>query len=169
MQQPLSWRKGAHLVLIGWLAMIGFDFFWHAGLLAGLYARPSPFLLAPERAFALIPVGYLSFLLLSVLLVWLAARVEVQSGREGALFGLKLGALAWGALVLGLFSIATASPLLLGAWFVGQTLELGIAGALVGRGLQGARLRGLYGRALLLLVVAVVASVVLQNVGTFFG
>jgi hypothetical protein len=163
MPQRTSWRKGIQLIFLAWLAMIGFDLFWHAGVAAGLYAQPDPFLLAPERAFALIPIGYLSFLLLGVLLVWLAARVGVDTTRSGAAFGLKLGALAWGALLLGLYSIATAPPLLLAAWFAGQTVELGLAGAVVGYGFSVPRLRGLFGRVLLLVLVLVVAAIVLQN------
>lgn len=150
MAQRITWRKRIEIIVLAWLAMIGFDLFWHAGVVADLYAQPDPFLLAPERAFALIPVGYLSFLLLAVLLVWLAARVGVDTARAGAAFGLKLGALTWGALLLGLFSIATASPLLLVAWFVGQTVEMGLAGAVVGYGVSAPRLRGLFGRVLLL-------------------
>jgi hypothetical protein len=163
MAQKMTWRRGVQLVLLAWLAMIGFDLFWHAGIVADLYAQPDPFLLAPERAFALIPLGYLSFLLLAVLLVWLAARVGVNRARAGAAFGLQLGALAWGALLLGLFSIATAPPLLLAAWFAGQTVEMGLAGAVVGYGLSAPRLRGLFGRVLLLVFLLAAAAIMLQN------
>ncbi len=163
MSQPLSWWKGIQLTFLAWLAMIGFDLFWHAGVVANLYARPHPFLLAPERAFALIPIGYLSFLLLAVLLVWLAAPLAIDTARAGAAFGLKLGALTWGALLLGLYSIATAPPLLLVAWFAGQTVEMGLAGAVVGAGIHAPRLRGLLGRVLLLVVVLAVTAIVLQN------
>lgn len=163
MTQRVGWRKGIQLIVLGWLAMIGFDLFWHAGVVADLYGQPDPFLLAPERAFALIPVGYLSFLLLAVLLVWLAVRVGVDTARAGAAFGLKLGALTWGALLLGLYSIATAPPLLLAAWFAGQTVEMGLAGAVVGYGVAMPRLRGLFGRVLLLVFLLAVAAIVLQN------
>ena len=40
--------------------------------------------------------------------------------------GLQVGAFAWGALVLGLLSISTASIGLLAGWFIGQTIEAGI-------------------------------------------
>lgn len=163
MAQRVAWRKRIQLIILAWLAMIGFDLFWHAGVVADLYGQPHPFLLAPERAFALIPVGYLSFLLLAVLLVWLAVGVGVDTGRAGATFGLKLGALTWGALLLGLFSIATAPPLLLAAWFAPQTVEMGLAGAVVGYGVSMPRLRGLFGRILLLVLVLAVAAIVLQN------
>jgi hypothetical protein len=67
--------------------MLGFDFLLHAGLLAGLYLQPSPFLLPPVTALALIPAGYLSFLLLAVLLVWLMRRLKLAGWRAGAIFG----------------------------------------------------------------------------------
>jgi hypothetical protein len=127
-------------VLLGWLAMLGFDFFLHGGLLAGLYAQPDPFLLSPAQAFALIPVGYLSFFLLSGALTWLMVRLRVPGGREGALFGLELGALVWGALVLGLASVSTASLALLAGWFGGQVAELALAGYFVGSALAGGSL-----------------------------
>ena len=57
----LSLRSLILLTLLGWLSMIGFDFFLHAGLLARLYLIPSPFLLPATTTFRLIPVGYLSF------------------------------------------------------------------------------------------------------------
>jgi hypothetical protein len=89
--QPNDARRIALIVLVGWLTMLGFDFFLHGGLLAGLYVQDSPFLLRPAQAFALIPLGYLSFLLLSSALTWLMVRMGVHDGREGAVFGLKLG------------------------------------------------------------------------------
>ena len=56
----LSLRSLILLTLLGWLSMIGFDFFLRGGVLARLYLTPSPFLLPATSAFSLIPVGYLS-------------------------------------------------------------------------------------------------------------
>ena len=145
--------------------MLGFDFLLHAGLLAALYLQPSPFLLPPVTALALIPVGYLSFLLLAVLLVWLMIRLKLAGGRQGALFGLELGGLAWGAFVLGLLSVSTASVSLLIGWFVGQTLELAIAGAVVGSGLASMRLRRLFGVVIVFVLLSIVTTIILQSVG----
>jgi hypothetical protein len=153
------------LTFIAWLSMLGFDFLLHAGLLAGLYLQPSPFLLAPVTAFSLIPVGYLSFLLLAVLLVWLMIRLKLAGGRQGALFGLEVGGLIWGALVLGLLSISTASVSLLVGWFIGQTLELTIAGAIIGSGLAGTRLRRLFVVVIVLVLLSIVTTIILQSVG----
>ncbi len=153
------------LTLIAWLSMLGFDFLLHAGLLAGLYIQPSPFLLPPLTALKLIPLGYLSFLLLSVLLTWLMVRLKLAGWRQGAVFGLELGALAWGAFVLGLLSISTASLSLLLAWFIGQTLELAIAGAVIGSGLAGTRLRRLFGVVIIFVLLSVITVIILQSLG----
>jgi len=153
------------LTLIAWLSMLGFDFLLHAGLLAGLYLHPSPFLLPPLTAFKLIPLGYLSFLPLTVLLVWLMTRLQLSGWRQGAFFGLKLGGLTWGAFVLGLLSISTASYSLLFGWFIGQTVELAIAGAVIGSGLAGMRLRRLFGMVTVFVLLSVITVLILQSLG----
>jgi hypothetical protein len=145
--------------------MLGFDFLLHAGLFAGLYLQPSPFLLPPLTAFRLIPVGYLSFLLLAVLLAWLMIRLKLTGGRAGAIFGLELGSLTWGSFVLGLLSISTANIYLLMGWFIGQTLEMAVAGAVVGSGLAGVRLRRLFGVVIVFVLLSVITTIILQTLG----
>ena len=130
-------------------------------MLARLYVEPSPFLLSPERAFALNPVGHLSCLGLTILLIWLMVRLGFQGWRQGAVFGLKLGALTWGALVVGLLSISTASLALLIGWFLGQTIELGIAGS----GFKGVRLGRLFLQVLALVIGAFAITILLQTLG----
>ncbi|MEJ2412947.1 MAG: hypothetical protein P8Y34_08130, partial [Anaerolineales bacterium] len=72
-----SYRRLIGGVLLSWLAVLGFDFFLHGGLLASLYTKPSPFLLPPEQAFRLIPLGYLAFLIFEIFLVWLMVRLDI--------------------------------------------------------------------------------------------
>ncbi len=156
-----------HLVKIGllaWLAVIGFDFFLHAGVLAGIYSEPSPFLLPPEEAFRLIPLGYLSFLMLIVLFVWLMPRLGIAGWKSGLVFGLIVGALISGAGYLGLLSISTVPPVLLVWWFLGQTVELGIAGMVLGSGLATERLRPLLIKVIVFFIVTVALGIVLQNI-----
>ncbi len=161
----VPFRRLVGLTLLAWLASVEFDFLLHGGLLAHLYVEPSQFLLPPKDAFRLIPLGYLSFLLLTILLVWLANAMHVKGYKRGLLFGLKLGGSIWGALVLGLASITTAGYGLLAGWFVGQTLEMGLAGAVVGSGLVGTHAKKLLGIVLLIGVVCAVVAVVLQSTG----
>ncbi|HLC21289.1 MAG TPA: hypothetical protein VJM10_04175 [Candidatus Methylomirabilis sp.] len=162
---PSPLRKLGVLGVLVWVSMIAVDFFLHAGLLASLYVQPSPFLLPPEAAFALIPLGYLSFILFAVILLWLAAALRLIGARAGFIFGLKLGALIWGAVALGLASVSTASPALLLGWFVGQTVEMGIGGAVAGEGLQRDRLRPLVFGVVLLLLASILLTIILQSLG----
>lgn len=87
MEKQSFWRL-LSITLLAWLSMIGFDFLLHAGILAPLYANPHPFLLPPEKAFALIPVGYASFLLVVILVVWLMVRLGIQGRQKGVIFGM---------------------------------------------------------------------------------
>lgn len=148
-----------------WLAMLGVDLFLHAGLLAPLYDWDSSFLLAPEAAFVRIPAGYLAFLVLAAGLGWLLPRLGVASGRDGAVMAGALGAVVWGALILGVWSISTADPALLVGWWLGQSVELALGGAIVGSVLGGRRLRTLAWRVLALVVVLAVSAVALQSTG----
>jgi hypothetical protein len=145
--------------------MVAVDFSLHAGLLARLYAQPSPFLLPSEDAFALIPVGYLSFALLAALVVWLAVALHAAGARPGFWLGIRVGTLIWGALGLGLVSISTAPPALLLGWFAGQAVEMGIGGAVAGHGLRATRLKPLALMVGLLLVASIVFTITLQTLG----
>ena len=125
------------------------------GCWPGFYVEPSPFLLPPEQAFQRIPLGYLAFLMLTVGLFWLLLRLQMRGALAGLRSGLAAGGVLWGAFAMGLYSISTISwPLLLG-WWIGQTVELGLAGAVLGAATKGGRL----GRIWLVVVVAVVTFV----------
>ena len=164
-EATISVKRVTCLVALSWLAMIGLDFLLHGGLLAKFYVQPSPFLLPLEKAFRLIPLGYLSFLILAALLVWLMLRGDVRGGRPGFIFGLKLGARVWGALVLGLASISTASVGLLLGWFCGQTIELAVAGMFAGSALGGMRLGRLFIMVAALILLSIFTTVALQSTG----
>lgn len=159
-----SWR-GVKLVLLAWLAMLGFDFFLHGGLLARLYTTPSPFLLSPMESFRRIPIGYLSFLIAAGFLVWLTSRMGIRGPGEGLKFGAVLGGVMWFSLAIGLYSISTARPLLLAGWAVGQTVEMAYAGAVVGYGAKRASLRKPFVWVLATSFVLVILTIVMQSTG----
>ena len=158
-------RRLIGVVLLAWFAVLGFDFFLHGGLLASLYTEPSPFLLPPEEAFRLIPLGYLAFLIFEIFLVWLIVRLDVKGWRSGMVLGLQVGAFAWGALVLGLLSISTASIRLLAGWFIGQTIEAGIGGTVAGAGLITERPGRLTIYVVIFVIAALIVTIVLQSAG----
>jgi len=161
----LSRRRLLLIGLLSWLSMLGVDFFLHGGLLAKLYAEPSPFLLPPSDAFRRIPLGYVAALLLCVLLLWLMRRLALVGSRQGLAFGLRLGALTGGTAVLGLLSISTAGLSLLVGWLIAQTLEMGVAGMVAGGGFAGQRLLTLFLRVVSLLLFLVAVTIAMQSVG----
>jgi hypothetical protein len=162
---PQNARRLAIIALLTWLAMLGFDVFLHGGLLARLYLEPSPFLLPAEHKFQLIPLGYAAFALGAILLVWLMTTARISGTRPGLLFGLRVGALVWGAQTLGLASMTTARPALLAAWFVGESIQTGIAGAFAGAALAATRLRRVVGFVVAFILIMVLATVLLQSTG----
>ena len=153
------------MVLLSWLAMLGFDFFLHGGLLAGFYVNSSSFLLSPLEAFRRIPIGYLSFLIIAGYLVWLFLRVGVRGWWGGLKAGAAIGGVIWFSLALGLYSISTASPTLLIAWAAGQTIEMAYAGAVLGYGMEFQSLKKPFVIVLLTTIGFVILTLVMQSVG----
>ena len=159
-----SWRS-VKLILLSWLAMLGFDFLLHGGLLAGFYVRPSPFLLSPMEAFRRIPLGYLSTLIIAGFLLWLFLRVNVRGWREGLKAGAAIGGAIWFSLALGMYSISTADPTLLVGWAAGGTLEIAYAGAVLGYGMEFQSLKKPFVIVSLTTIGFVILTLVMQSVG----
>jgi hypothetical protein len=162
-ENPVVARRLAAAIALAWLAAVGFDFLLHAGILRGMYLSPGSFLLPPELAFRRIPLGYLALLLVSILLAWLMRLGGISGLQAGTRFGLLFGILSWGTWCLALASITTAPWGLLIAWFVGQSLEAGLIGAVLGAALPADSLRRLAGWVALLLVCCVFLGVLAQN------
>lgn len=161
----MSPGRGIVLLLLAWVAFLAVDFLFHAGIIARFYLRGDPALLGADAAFRRIPIGYLAFLLLTLLFLWLARRCAVFGWRAGARFGLGLGALLGLAQSLGLFSILRlGAPLLIG-WAAAQAVEGAAAGAVIGAGNAGAPLRRIALAVAALLVAAIVLTVAMQTAG----
>jgi hypothetical protein len=152
-------------IVAAWVLSIGFDLFLHAGVLARVYLQTSPFLLPPEDAFRRIPLGYLAFLGLTTALFWLLRRLEITGMVAGFRYGAIAGAVVWGALAVGLFSISTATLTLLAGWWIGQTVELGLAGAVLGAAANRAPLKRIWVIVAVSFVVLAAATIALQSLG----
>lgn len=152
-------------IAAAWMLSLGFDVFLHGGLLARLYVEASPFLLAPEKAFRRIPVGYLAFLVLTLALYWLLRRLGVRGAIAGLRHGIAAGAVVWGAFAVGLYSISTVTLPLLAGWWVGQTVELGLAGTVLGAAANGVPLKRIWAFVTGAVVACVAGTIVLQSLG----
>jgi hypothetical protein len=153
------------LLLLLWIALIGVDFLLHGGVFAAIYEQDSPFLLAAEEAFRRIPFGYAALLITVGLLVWIIGRTQVRGWRKGLALGLALGLVMAASSTLGLYSISTASPEFLAAFFTAQVVEIGIAGAIIGHGLLVQSLRRLTLAVIAGFVLLFAATILIQNTG----
>jgi hypothetical protein len=161
--------SGSRVVLAvtaAWVLSLGFDFLLHGGLLARLYTgETSPSLVAPEEAFRRIPFGYLAFLILTLSLYWLLSRLGIRGAIAGLRYATAAGVVVWGAFAVGLYSISTVPWPILVAWWFGQALELGAAGAVIGAALGGMRFRRLWALVMVIVIACIAVTVVLQSVG----
>jgi len=160
-----AYAKPLPAVLIAWFLALGVDLFLHAGLLARLYVISSPFILPADQAFRRIPLGYLAFLIVTAALFWLCRRLDVRGVRAGWWHGFVAGGVLWGGLVLGLYSISTASLPMLLAWWAGQAVELGVSGAVIGGLAAGIPPRRMFRWVALIVVTLFVLTIALQSLG----
>ncbi len=151
--------------LLAWLAMLGVDLLLHGGVLAPVYDWDSPFLLSPQDAFIRIPAGYAAFGVLAAAMVWLLPRLGVRSAGHAARVAAIGGAILWGTLLLGMWSITTAEPPLLLAWWAGETVQLAVGGYVIGLVMQGARIRNVGWLVLGLVIMGAAVAITLQSIG----
>jgi hypothetical protein len=151
------------LILITWIATIGFDLIWHGGILADVYTRSNPALLDPEQAFNRIPYGYGSLLVQVVLIYWLFSLIKVNEWRKGIQMGFMFGGMMGIVSIMGQFSILTLELEILILWGVGQVIEFGTMGAVIGAGISDASLKKLAAKVAILVVIAFLFTIVLQS------
>jgi hypothetical protein len=98
-------RKIAAIVL-AWMLFIGVDFLFHASLLESLWKEDLSALKSLEDLLLLIPAGYLSFLLLTILIYFVYVRVfKIKPQlKESLHFGIIFGLLFSLSNFLGLYS-----------------------------------------------------------------
>ena len=99
-------KKFVIAILIAWILFIGVDFLFHASLFAPLWKEDLPAFKPLDNMALLIPAGYTSFLLLTVLIAYLFSRIFERKPpiKEAFKFALVFGALFTLSNLLGLFS-----------------------------------------------------------------
>jgi hypothetical protein len=153
------------ITLLSWLVIVGFDLFQNAGVFARFWLEPGSAFLPPEKLFQRIPLGYLAFLISASMLTWLMSWLKVVGWKQGAVFGLKLGGLLSLTLVLGLASVFPIRPSILLVWFFGGLVQYISAAAVIGTGLSNDRLGRLSVIVVCLVILLVIATIVVQNLG----
>jgi len=78
----ISQRRFWSTAIIAWIVFIGIDFFFHASLLESLWQEEIASIKPEMDLFVLIPLGYLSFLLLTILVGYSFTKI-FQTKPEG--------------------------------------------------------------------------------------
>jgi len=99
-------RKFWGTTILAWIVFIGIDFLFHASLLEALWQEEIEIIKPTKDLFILIPVGYLSFFLLTVLVGYSFTKIyqEKPKSKEVVSFLLIFGLLYSTSNLFGLFS-----------------------------------------------------------------
>jgi hypothetical protein len=92
--------------ILAWLVFIGIDFFFHASLLQSLWEEEIVAFKPSNDLFALVPFGYVSFLLLTILVGYCFTKMfpSKPEGKQVVKFSLIFGILYSLSNLLGLYS-----------------------------------------------------------------
>ena len=92
-------RRFWSTTIIAWIVFIGIDFFFHASLLESLWQEEIEAIKPAIDLFILIPIGYLSFLLLTLLVGYSFTKIyqSKPSRKEVTVFSLIFGFLFSGS------------------------------------------------------------------------
>ena len=153
------------IILLSWLAFVGFDLFLHAGLLAFLYHEDSPAILSPLDAFYRIPIGYFAFFLYVAFLYWLIISMNFSLRNDIIKFSTIVGVFFSVSSTLAQFSILRVNEYLLLGWGIGLIIEFFICGIIIAYGLTGYSQKKLFYIVLLFDLLLFSITIIMQNVG----
>jgi hypothetical protein len=102
----ISNKRFLTATILAWVLFIGIDFLFHASLLKSLWEEDIPALKSLNELFVLIPAGYLSFFLLTLLAAYVFYRIfpKRPTGSEAIVFSLIFAALFALSNFFGLYS-----------------------------------------------------------------
>ena len=145
------------------ITAVAVDFFAYGGVFAFLFDRDDPVLLEPEALFARIPAGYLALAIETVALVWLLDVLGQRGWKQGLVAGAVFGLVIAATTVLGVWSIAPASPIFLGAWVITAGVQFAAAGAVAGSVLAGVSTQRLARVVVVVVIALFIVTVALQS------
>lgn len=152
-------------VFMAWLVFLMLDFLAHASLLKSLWARDLPALKSQEELFRLIPLGYLSFGLLTILIAWLYVRLYPSQGdaKQGIKYGAGFGFLFACANFLGWYSFLNLPLDLVAFASFGYFVEICAVGFVLGYLIHAVSIKKRVVFLLITVVLGLVVAIVLQN------
>ena len=148
-----------------WLAFIGIDFIFHASLLKSLWQEEVAAFKPQIDLFILIPIGYLSFLLLTILVGYVFTRIFLvkPSIYEVAIFGVTFGLLYAFGNMLALYSFVNIPLLQLVVFHLIYIIEIWAVVYIYYLSKLGWSNKKLLGRSFMIFFSLVILGIVLQN------
>lgn len=150
------------ILLAMFLAALGIDFLFNAGILAHFYLHPGPAILPVRLLMRRIPFGYASILITIGFELWLVYRLNVLGAVAGAKFGSMIGFVIGTAGASGLFSVLPLGVDYLSDMAICQIVEYAIAGAIGASAMESGRVRRALAIGFAVLIAGVVAGLAMQ-------
>lgn len=165
MQNNQAMKRFVGSTLAAWLVFIGIDFFFHASLLKSLWAEPNPAIKPLGELAALIPAGYGSFLLLTILIGYLYRHIFTRQPARGEAFkfALVFALLFSAANFLGLYSYAAIPVKHLAIFNLVYFIEIMAVADIFYRTTHAEKPRRTWWLAVLIFLALIVAGVLVQN------
>jgi hypothetical protein len=152
--------------LLAWLVFLMLDFMAHAVLLKSFWAQDFQALKAQDELFRLIPFGYLSFLILTIMFGWLFAHLFKENGdvKKGLAFGTIGGGLFALSNFFGWYSFLNLPPLFLFLASLGYFVEISAVGFVFGYLLHAPSIKKRVWAIIGFIVIGFLLGIVLQNI-----
>jgi hypothetical protein len=152
--------------ILAWLLLLMLDFLAHATLLSHFWAQDYPAQKSKEELFRLIPFGYLSFLILTLLIGWIYVRFYREGGnaKKGLSFGAAFGGLFALMTFLGWYSALNLPALFILLISVVYFVEIVAVGFTYGYLIHPESVKKRVWVLISIIIFGLVLSVILQNV-----
>ncbi|MFC1564347.1 hypothetical protein ACFL6G_05385 [candidate division KSB1 bacterium] len=157
-------------VLLSWLIFLMIDFILHASLLAKLWQSGYPALKSLKELALLIPTGYLSFLILTILVCWIYLTFyrEDPGLKQTIKFGVVFGGLFSAANMLGLYSYIELPVIFILLINIGYFIEFLILIIVIRYIFFAENLKMRAVRIVFLFFTGLIIGVVLQNISNVY-
>jgi hypothetical protein len=151
---------------LAWLVFLVLDFLAHAVLLNSFWAQDQAALKSQGELFRLIPLGYLSFLILTLLFGWLYTRLFKTDGdvKKGLAFGAIFGGLFALSNFFGWYSFLNLPTLFLFLASLVYFVEISGVGFVFGYLLHPASIKKRIWVIISIIVFGIFLGIVLQNI-----
>jgi hypothetical protein len=159
-------KRFALTTFLAWLVFLMLDFLAHAVILNSYWAQEYSALKSKEELFSLIPFGYLSFLILTIMFGWLYTRLFKSKGNVKT--GLAFGTIAGGLFALsnffGWYSFLNLPVILLFLASLSYFVEISCVGLVYGYLLHPESIKRRAWIIACLVVFGFLVGIVLQNI-----